>query len=298
MGTIIKASYASQDGPQSSIGMAAFAAQNCLKQAGMQMQDIDLLINIGVFRDDNIIDPAMAHLIQKKIGMNLDPVKNDHIQRSTLSFDINDGECGFLTAVSVADAFFKSGASKYALIVSGDIHPSKTNHPDFPFQSVATAVLLARSEDDKQGFISFHFKTSSNDSYGFSANVDLMANGVKSRECMEFIIEDKYHDKLSGFTSELMSEVFQSGAINPADIDYIVTSQQTKGFGDIIARSLSLNGRSQVVDLYDRYGDSHTSSLALCYHHLVRGGLVKKNDHILFIAAGSGLSAACSLYIA
>ncbi len=298
MGTIIKASFASPDGPQSSIGMAAFAARNCLARAHVQIQDIDLFINIGVFRDDNIIEPAMAPLIQQQLGMNLDPVNNDHIQRSTLSFDINDGECGFLTAVRVVDAFFRSGSSKLALIVSGDIHPSKTNHPEFPFQSVSAAILLAYSEDDHQGFSSFHFKTSSDGCHGFSANVDLLANGSKSRGCMNFIAEDKYHDHLSTFTSEMMSEVFQSGAINPVDIDYIATSQQAKGFGAEIARSLSLNGRTKVIDLYEKHGDSHTSSLALSYHHLVSNGLLKKNDRILFIGAGSGLSAACSVYVA
>ena len=298
MGTIIKASFTSPDGPQSSIGMAAFAARNCLTQAHRQIQDIDLLINVGVFRDDNMIEPAMAPLIQRQLGMNLDPVENDHIQRSTLSFDINDGECGFLTAVRVVDAFFRSGSSKSALIVSGDIHPSKTHHPDFPFQSVSAAILLAYSEDDQQGFSSFHFKTASNGCHGFSANVDLLANGLKSRECMKFIVEDTYHDRLFSFTSAMMSEIFQSGAINPADIDYLVTSQQAKGFSAEIARSLSLNGRIKVIDLHEKYGDSHTSSLALSYHHLVSNGLLKKNDRILFIGAGSGLSAACSLYVA
>ncbi len=298
MGTIIKASFTSPDGPQSSIGMAAFAAQNCLAQAHVQIQDIDLFINVGVFRDDNIIEPAMAPLIQQRLGMNLDPVNNDHIQRSTLSFDINDGECGFLTAARVVDAFFRSGSSKLALIVSGDIHPSKTHHPDFPFQSVSAAILLSYSEDDHQGFSSFHCKTASNGCHGFSANVDLMANGLKGRECMKFVVDDKYFDVLCGLTSELMSEVFQSGAINPAAIDYLVTSQQAKGFSAEIARSLSLNGRTKVIDLYERCGDSHTSSLALSYHHLISNGLLKKDDRILFIGAGSGLSAACSLYVA
>lgn len=297
MATIIKASYASPSGPQSSIGMAVFAAKNCLTQAGLPMQNIDLLINIGVFRDNNIIEPAMAPLIQKELGMNPDPVRNGCLKRSTFSFDINDGECGFLTAVHVADAFFKSGSAKYALVVAGDIHPSKTDHSDFPFQSVACAILLAHTEDVNSGFSGFHFKTSANGSFGFSANVDLMANGLKSRECMTFTIEDQYHDHLAGFTSEMMREVFQSGRINPSDIDYVLTSQQAKGFGRAVAHAAGLNGRSQVVDLYDQYGDTHTSSLILSYHHLVCDGLTKKNDRILFMSAGSGLSAACSLYV-
>ncbi len=297
MATIIKASYASLSFPQSSIGMAVSAAQSCLAKAGLSVQDIDLLINIGVFRDDNIIEPAMAPLIQKQLGMNLDPVKNKHLQRSTLSFDINDGECGFITAVHVADVFFQSGSAKNALIVAGDIHPSKTRHPDFPFQSVACAMVIAYTQDADTGFSGFHFKTSANGSFGFSANVDLMSNGLKSRECMKFTMEDRYHDRLSGFTAAMMQEIFQTGRINPANIDYVVTSQPAKNFGKTVALGANLNGRSRIVDCYDQYGDAHTSSLILCYHHLVHNDLTKKNDRILFIAADSGLSAACSLYI-
>lgn len=296
MGTIIKSSYASPDGPQSSIGMAVFAVQNCLKKVGMHVQDVDVLINIGVFRDKNIVEPAMAPLIQQQLGMNLDPVQNDHIHRTTFSFDINDGECGFLTAVSVADGFLKSGAAKHALIVSGDIHPSKSDHPAFPFRSVATAILLAHSQDTKQGFSSFHFKTSGNGHIGFSANVDLSRKGDNGRESMEFITAEKYHDRLFEFTAGMMNELIMSGAIHPADIDYLVTSHHRKGFGDQIARSLRMNGSSRVIDLYEGYGNSHTSALSVCYHRLVSDGLLKKSDRILFIGAGSGMSAACSLY--
>jgi 3-oxoacyl-[acyl-carrier-protein] synthase III len=32
------------------------------------------------------------------------------------------------------------------------------------------------------------------------------------------------------------------------------------------------------------------------YHHLAGGDLLKKNDRILFLSAGSGLSASCALY--
>lgn len=297
MATIIKASYASFSFPQSSIGMAVSAAQGCLARAGLSVQDIDLLINIGVFRDDNIIEPAMAPLIQKQLGMNLDPVKDRHLQRSTLSFDINDGECGFITAVRVADAFFRNGSAKNALIVAGDMHPSKTRHPGFPFQSVACAMVLACAKDADAGFSGFHFKTSASGSFGFCANVDLMSNGLKSRECMTFTVEDGYHEQLTAFTASMMQEVFQAGRINPSNIDYVVASMPTSDFGKAVARAANLNGRSQIVDCYHQSGDAHTSSLILNYHHLVQKGLTKKNARILFIAADSGLSAACSLYV-
>ena len=296
MGTIIESSSALPAVGDGYIGTAVSAVQTCLAEAGMQVQDIDLLINIGVFRGENIVEPAIAALIQQQLGMNLDPVMNDHLHRTTFSFDVNDGECGFLTAVCVVDACLKSGAAKHALIVSGDVHPSEGAHPAFPFRSVVTAVLLAYAEDGGRGFSRFHFKTSGNGHIGFSANVDLSKNGGAGRECMEFAMIDRYHDQLSEFTAEMMNGLVASGAIHPPEIDYIAASHNRRGFGEHIARSLAPNGTPRVIDLYETYGDSHTSALSLCYHQLASEGMLKRNDRILFIGAGSGMSAACSLY--
>ncbi len=296
MGTVIKSCFATPFGPASTIGMGVLAARNCLSQADMPVQDIDLLINIGVFRDDNMIEPAIAPLIQQQLGMNLDPVKNHHLHRATLAFDINDGESGFLTAACVVDSFFKTGTAKNALIVAGDIHPSKTDHPDFPFQSVASAVLLGYTEDARQGFTDFHFKTSGNGCHGFSANVDLSHITTENRARMNFVVAENYHDRLLRFASGMLRELGEKEMIRPADIDYLVTSQHTGDFGHQIARAMNLNGHSHTVDLNGKYGDAHTSALPLCYQQLALSGLLQRNQRILFVAAGSGLSAACSLY--
>jgi 3-oxoacyl-[acyl-carrier-protein] synthase-3 len=228
--------------------------------------------------------------------MNLDPVKNGHLHRSTLAFDISDGESGFLTAACVVDSFFKTGAAKNALIVAGDMHPSKTDHPDFPFQSVGSAVLLGFTEDERQGFGGFHFKTSANGCHGFSANVDLSHNSTKNRERMKFVMADNYHDQTLGFASGMLRELGEKAMIRPTEIDYLVTSQNTRDFGHQIARAINLNGHSHTVDLNGKYGDAHTSSLPLCYHELALSGRLQSNQRILFVAAGSGLSAACALY--
>ena len=47
---------------------------------------------------------------------------------------------------------------------------------------------------------------------------------------MEFITAEKYHDRLFEFTAGMMNELIMSGAIHPADIDYLVTSHHRKGF--------------------------------------------------------------------
>ncbi|MBC7304849.1 MAG: hypothetical protein H5T78_28365, partial [Nocardia sp.] len=55
-----------------SIDLAVGAARACLAGAGLGATDIDVLINIGIYRDGNVVEPSNAALIQRELGMHLD----------------------------------------------------------------------------------------------------------------------------------------------------------------------------------------------------------------------------------
>ena len=71
MGTIIEATAATEDGPISgALGLADAAARLCLQRAKRSAEEVDLLINAGVYNDRGISEPAIASLIQEDIGAN------------------------------------------------------------------------------------------------------------------------------------------------------------------------------------------------------------------------------------
>ncbi len=156
MGTAIRATAVSTDpAVRSSIAHASAAAQECLERAGVTPAQVDLLINVGVFRDSNMAEPAMSALIQKEVGMNLDFVR-DPSPKAGFSFDLMNGACGALNAVQVAGAFLETGSAEYVLVVSGDAHPSTagTPHPagaEFPYATVGAAMLLERGLGPRHG---------------------------------------------------------------------------------------------------------------------------------------------------
>ena len=51
--------------------LADDAARTCFSLAGCQPSDVDMLINVGVYREDSMGEPALAALIQEDIGANL-----------------------------------------------------------------------------------------------------------------------------------------------------------------------------------------------------------------------------------
>jgi 3-oxoacyl-[acyl-carrier-protein] synthase III len=297
MGTIIKASSICANGTHSAIELSAQAGEKCIEKAGIDRNDVDLLIYAGVYRDDNIAEPAIAPLIQKKLGMNTDPLKGGESGKMTFSFDINNGECGFLSAVTVAEAALKSGSSRYTLIISGDAHPSKKKQPDFPYSNVGSAVLLAYTEEKEKGFTSFMFRTADNEDPGLTSYLVFDDIGKRGREMASIVMDDDYHSKLHSFAVESIQKYIESIKLDPLMVRYLVTSQQYKGFGSGITHAIGLNGTPKVIDLHDEYGDSHTSSLPLSFHHIANNGGLKEHDRILFVAAGSGLSSACAMYV-
>ncbi len=70
---------------------------------GWDSDDVDLLINAGIYRDPNLTEPALAALIQQDIGANPeDPHVDAH---GTFSFDITNGTCGLLNGLQIVDGF-------------------------------------------------------------------------------------------------------------------------------------------------------------------------------------------------
>src|SRR5262245_32160042 len=123
MGTFIKATGVSTDpSVGSSIAHAVLAAKACLAAAKVGPEQIDMLINVGVYRDKNMVEPSMAALIQKEIGIGPDVVKYPN-HKPAFSFDLMNGACGLLSAVQAASAVIAAGV-EHVLIVSSDAHPS------------------------------------------------------------------------------------------------------------------------------------------------------------------------------
>src|SRR6476646_11735023 len=121
MGTVIE-QIALTDGGwrthHSALRLAVNAAKHCLREAGRNADDVDLLVNAGIYRDRNIAEPALAAMIQQDIGANPeDPHADTH---GTFSFDICNGTCGVLSALQIVDGFLRSHAIDCALIVASD----------------------------------------------------------------------------------------------------------------------------------------------------------------------------------
>ncbi len=296
MATIIRAASSSTNADcTSSLEHAVRAGDRCIRAAGIEKASIDLLVNVGVYRDDNINEPAIASLIQQRLGINLDS-SNGQSGRSTFSFDLMNGACGFLYAAFVADSLIKSGSICQALVVSSDAHPSQKQNGAFPYRPSGGAVLLQKSADPGRGLQSVFFKTSEDGYNGVESFCDVSAGGRFSRHDVTVNRHESYIPRLQAFVVSSIESLVSDASLDLERIKLLITSQPGANFAARIAELIGLKAE-MALDTYGLYGDTHTSALAVGYQMAIDKGLIGEKDHILFIGAGAGLTVACAEYV-
>lgn len=296
MGVIIKASGVSALSHDSSIDNAVQAAHNCLKNAGIEGSRVDLLINVGIYRDDNIMEPSIAALIQQRLALNPDPVKVD-MQTRTFSFDLMNGACGFLSAVDVSRSLLQAGAYHHVLVVGGDVHPARRAVPGFPFASVGGAALLGYVADDAQGFgaVRVHSRTE-NAYFGYFGQGAVEDFGVSGRQYAPVTLQPQYSQHFCQRLSESVQTFLQRESLRPDQIDVLVTSQIETGFPAQLAANIGLPATTHVIDIHPEQGDPHTAAPMVCVNELIRRGVWQPGACILFALVGSGITTTCALY--
>src|ERR1700694_2175564 len=162
MGTIIEASAtATATAHQRSmtpgaLELADVAARSCLERANRTAEELDVLVNAGVYHDRILSEPAFASLIQEDIGANLGhPSGAGH---GTFSFDVYNGACGLLTGIHLVDGMLASGTVELGMVVASDMDPEPGVSEGFTFPGVGGAVLLS-ADDSRAGFTAFQFAT-------------------------------------------------------------------------------------------------------------------------------------------
>ncbi|MFC9895708.1 hypothetical protein ACFVMC_18645 [Nocardia sp. NPDC127579] len=292
MSVRIKATATSRGiGTNSIVEHSGRAARNSLERAGIRPEQVGVLINAGVFRDSNTVEPAVSALIQKEAGIGLDYHSPD--DATTFSFDLMNGAVGVVNAIQVATSVLETGGAEYVLIVSGDTHPSLTRSvadDEFPYATAGAALLLERT-DDAEGFGRVHTVTGTG-TPAVQAYVDTATMGTVGRGLMTVEREPDFTDRLLGVALEAAL-----AALADQDLSglALIASTPAPEFPKLLADALGIDQDAvRVPDLAE--GDPHTAALPLAYDRALAEGTLAGYNRVLFVAAGAGPSAAAVLY--
>jgi len=287
MGTVIDRLDVTKGGwrtRHSALQLAVAAARTCLQRAGRDADEVDLLINAGIYRDRNLAEPALAALIQEDVGANPeDPHPGGH---GTFSFDIANGACGVLTALQIVDGFMRSRTIDCALVVASDADPGRGRSEYFPFSSAGAALLCDWSDDD-YGLGRVHWLNMPDDGESFRATVGL----EDSRNVLRFDASAAMDEQFATAGAEIARHCLHEASLRLSDIDVIVAAPARDGYRAALATHLGIPMDRITVAHDERM---HTAALVAALHdvadQLPRGG------RVLLIAAGAGVTAGAALY--
>ncbi len=140
---------------EGSVDLCVRAAEEALTAAGEEAGSLDVLIHTGIYRDRNLCEPAMAPFVQQRIGANAASPGRGGGERSTFSFDLSNGVCGWLNAVQAADGLLSSERARRAMVVTSDVDPGPRVSAGLGFAPAGAALLLGPGEPG-EGFTAFH----------------------------------------------------------------------------------------------------------------------------------------------
>lgn len=297
MGTIVEATATATahrrlHGP-GSLKLAESAATLCLERADRTTDQVDLLINVGIYHDEILSEPAFASLIQDDIRAN----RSNHpgAGHGTFSFDVSNGACGMLTAIQLIDGMLSSGTIELGMVVASDMDPQPGVSEGFAFPAVGGAVLLC-ADDSRPGFTAFRFATFPEFADLFEGYVDWHEDARRGlahhgRNILTVQIAETYAARALECAESTVRELASAEGLDFGEVDLLVGTASIPGFADDLASALGVSGERVAAPVPDG-AHAHTAAPALALESVV----LAQACTTLFVSAGAGISVAAALY--
>jgi 3-oxoacyl-[acyl-carrier-protein] synthase-3 len=273
------------------LALESKAASDCMAKVGLDPKKVGILINTGIYRDDHIIEPAIATLVQRNMGCNQLFDKN----HSTFSFDLDNGACGVVTAMQLIDGYIRSGTTEFGMILAGDSNPRPGLEKGYDYDAAGGAVLLAPGKEGK-GFGTFKTDTYLQHLDDFTAKIKFMSGPGGGKKTHYLIIEQSkdYLKKCVDCSTKSFKGFLTEASLKAKDVDLVITSQSPKGFIDGFRKATDLG--KKVVDVTKEYGNIHTVGPLAALETVLEDGRFAHAKNIVLLGVGSGITVSMAHY--
>ncbi len=268
--------------------LALPAARQALAEAGVEPQDIDLLIVATVTPD--MAFPSSGALLADVLGM-----------PDAAAYDLSAGCTGFVYALAQAYGMMAAGLSQRALVVGGDVLSKVVDWTDRSgavlFGDGAGAVVLERV--DEGGFLGFELGA---DGAG-GIHLSLPAGGSRLPASAETVARRQHFAQMNGrevfkFATRVLvssaQKLLACCGLRVEDVDVYVPHQANVRIIDHAVRKLGIAPDRVVVNV-DRYGNTSSGSIPLALADARADGRLKAGELVLMTGMGAGLTWGSSL---
>jgi len=261
--------------------LGAKAAERALADAGLTVEDIDLLIVATSTPDDTF--PAAAVTVQKKLGMT-----------HGAAFDMQAVCSGFVFGLSTADAMIRAGQAKRVLLVGAETFSRILDWTDRStcvlFGDGAGALVLEAEESvgrlSDRGIIASSLRSDGVHKTKLFVDGGPGTTGTVGHLRMEGREVFKH---AVGMITDVIEDTFGKAGIAADDLDWFVPHQANKRIIDASAKKLGI-AEEKVVTTVQLHGNTSAASVPLALSVAVADGRIKTGDLVLLEAMGGGFT--------
>ena len=275
--------YASPD--QANSDLSYEAARIALSRAGVQPQDLDIIIVATVTPDMSF--PSTACLVQAKLGI-----------RERPCFDMEAACPGFLYGLELMRGLLSLGDTyRTGLLIGTEVltrilDPLDRNTAVLFGDGSGAAVLV--KDDSEFGIISTYLGGD-----GELGNLlYLPAGGSRMPTSEETVRNRQHYIKMKGrevfrhavqWMQQSALIVLEKAGMKPEDITWLVPHQANIRIIDSTRERLGLPPEKVYVNI-DKYGNTSAASIPIALSEMHEKGLLKKGDIVLLVSFGAGFT--------
>lgn len=270
---------------ETSADMAEIAAQRAMQNAGIDPQEIGLLV-VGTTTPD-LVFPSTACLVQARLDL-----------PDCGAMDVNAACSGFMYALSIADKYVRCGEVKKALVIGVDKLTAMVDWNDrgtaILFGDGAGAVVLEVA--DEAGILSTHIHAAGRHSDLLGVDVGV-SKGFKAEPRGGMRIKMKGNEvfKMAVRTlGRIVDETLEHNNMTKSDLDWLIPHQANYRIISATAKKLGMT-MDQVIVTVDKHGNTSAASVPLALDEAARSGTIKRGDMLLLEAFGGGFTWASAL---
>lgn len=282
---IKKRHFASES--EASSDFAVKASLNALKDAKIDPKDIDLVV-LGTATPDMLF-PSTACIVANALGC-----------VNATAFDVSAGCSGFVFSLSIATQYLRTGYFKNALVIGTE---TLSRFLDFSYRD--TCVLFG----DGAGAMVIKSEAGSieNDAVisiitgadgGGAGKLLLPAGGSRMPASIQTVKNHLHYVHMDGkeifkfavrISDTIVDTLLKNTNLTIDSIDHYLFHQANTRIIDSAVKRLNIPEEKVIITI-DEYGNTSSASIPMSLSISSSSGRIKKNDLILIVVFGAGLT--------
>ncbi len=270
------------------------ASLRALKSAGKTPEDIDYIVFATLSPDYYF--PGCGVLLQDMLGCD-----------TIGALDVRNQCSGFVYAMSVANAFIKSGLYKNILVVGAEVHSFGLDFSDqgrgvsVIFGDGAGAVVLTASEDASAGDIlsvNMHSEGKHAEElctmfpgskFGWSDRMRLEPDAVTDREIYPIMNGNFVFKHAVTRFPETIAEALSTAGKTIQELDMFIPHQANLRIAQFVQQKLGLP-EDKIFNNIQKYGNTTAASIPIALSEAIQQGKIQRGNLVLLSAFGSGFT--------